>query len=383
MYDILVVGCGLTGMVIARFLAEKGLKVHIIERRNHIGGNLYTETHYETGVQIQKYGPHVFFTDNPEIEKYVNRFCETVPFYPECRTVIDGKAIPIPFNFESIDMLYNEDSAQKLKSALIEEFGENTNVSVLDVINSNVKEIHEYGLFMYDREYRKYTSKQWGLPIESIDPKVFMRVPVYISYKKHYLNPQYQYMPLGGFTELSRKMLEHPNISVQLETEALDGLKLESSKIKYDNFEGKIVYTGPLDSLFGFKHGRLPYRALEFTWKVIPKKKVMTTPIYVFPEADKYIRIVNYSQFPPQACEKSVIAIEYPLEYRANELCGNEPYYPTLTDESKAQFSKYENLAKEIKNLYPCGRLADFKYYNMDAAILRALDVANEIITKA
>lgn len=385
MHDFLIVGCGLSGMIVARELANHGKKVHIIERRNHIGGNIY-DYRDENGILIQKYGPHVFFTDHLEIEQYITQFVATYPFYPECRTYIGGKCIPMPFNFVSIEMIYEDEQyARQLKSDLISEFGEGSIVSVLDVINSNTKSIHAYGMYMYENEYRKYTAKQWNREIEDIVPSVFMRVPVYISYKKSYLRQKFQYMPLGGFTKLAERIVEHANISIELNRDALEDIRIDelTGQIFYheNEFDGKIIYTGPLDQLFGYRFGRLPYRALEFVYKDIPKKDTLSTPLSAFPESDKYIRITDYTQFPPQNFgDRALVAIEFPVEYRVNELCGNEPYYPTLTAESIAIYRKYRALADKIDVLYPCGRLADFKYYNMDMVIENALELVKKLL---
>lgn len=378
MFDVLIIGCGLSGIVIARDQAEKGKRVKIIDRRNHIGGNIYDYID-ENGVLVQKYGPHVFFTDDENIEKYITQYVPVYPFYPECRTYIDGQPIPIPFNFESIKKIYGEtEYAKELESDLINEFGIDSIVAVTDLLDSKKETIRNYGTYMYQHEYRKYSAKQWGKPIEEIDPSVFKRVPVYISNKKPYLRQKFQYMPEGGFTHMAAKMLNHKNITVELSVEALDHIKIINDKVFYDDYSGPIVYTGPLDALFEYQYGRLPYRALEFTWKRIDKKMALETPLSAFPEGDKYIRITDYTQFPPQECDNyAVIAIEYPLEYKPNELCGNEPYYPTLTDDSKKINQKYQMLGKKYSNLFPCGRLADFKYYNMDACILRAKEISS------
>lgn len=386
MYDYLIIGCGLTGMVVARELADNDKKVLIIEKRNHIGGNIYDYIDHN-GLLVQKYGPHVFFTDNENIEKYVTKFIPVEKFYPECRTYISGKAIPMPFNFNSIDIIYSDkEYATRLKEELEIEFGRDSIVSVLDVINSKNDIIHNYGMYMYENEYKKYTAKQWNKNIDEIEPSVFMRVPVYISEKKPYLKTKYQFMPVGGFTELAKSIINHPNITVVLEENALNKISIneEEKKIVYDHHYSKtVIYTGPLDVLFSYRFGELPYRALEFTWKVIERKYAPEAPLSAYPEGDKYIRITDYSQFPPQEFgDKALIAIEYPFEYKRNELCGNEPYYPTLTEESKAMFEKYKKLADEYHNLFWCGRLAEFKYLNMDSIIENALSLAKKIIEK-
>lgn len=377
-WDMLVVGSGLSGMVIAHEAAQCGKRVLILEKRDHIGGNIF-DYRDQNGVLVQKYGPHVFFTDDKNIEKYISQFVPVESFYPECRTYIEGKSIPMPFNFASIDILYEKEEAETLKEALLSEFAPKKIVSVMDVVNSKKEMIHEYGMYMYEHEYKKYTFKQWGIPIEKIDLSVFMRVPVYLSYKSAYLMKKYQFMPQGGFANLAVRMLDNPNIRVELCSDALPRLQLEPNegRIYFDDHVNiPIVYTGPLDALFAFCYGKLPYRALEFVWKTIDAEKGPPTPLSAFPETDKYIRITDYTQFPPQKADnKSVIAIEFPIEYDRSAWCGNEPYYPVLTEASETLISQYRLLAEKFVNLFPCGRLADFKYYNMDQAINRAIDV--------
>lgn len=384
MFDCIVVGCGLCGMIIARKMAEKGKKVLIIEKREHIGGNTYDYID-DNGILVQKYGPHVFFTDNDKIKEFINSFVDTIPFYAEYRTMIDGKAIPMPFNFKSIDMIYDNEEAEVLKAKLKKEFGDKEIVSVVDLIDSNDTMIHEYGMYMYEHEYRIYTAKQWGRPIEEIDPSVFLRVPVYISYKKEYMKQKYQFLPKYGFTKLAEKILDHPNITVKLNRNALELIQLDevNGNIYLDGkiLDAPLVYTGPIDELFNEKYGKLPYRALEFVWKTLPVDSYMETALAAFPEADKFIRVTEYKKFPPQKLDgKTVIAIEYPLEYDKTMPSGNEPYYPTLTKESQEINNKYREYANNFKNLYICGRLGDFKYYNMDAVIERAFNVYNEIL---
>ncbi|MBR5964563.1 MAG: NAD(P)-binding protein [Treponema sp.] len=387
MIDVVVVGCGLSGMVVARELAEKQMKVHIIEKRNHIGGNIFDYYNSE-GCLVQKYGPHVFFTNDEGIEQYVKKFVDIMPFFPEYRTKINGKYIPMPFNFASIDLLYTKEHAELLKGQLLNEFHNREIVSVLDLISSNVKEIHDYGMFMFEHEYRKYSSKHWNIPIDDIDPAVFTRVPVYLSYKREYEQHKYQFMPCGGFTKLAQEIINHENITYELNVDALTRLKLnlDEKKCLYvdTNNEEKaipIVYTGPLDELFSYKNGFLPYRSLEFVWKTIDSSKAPETEITAYPEGDKYLRITDYTRFPKQECKgKSFISIEIPVEYKKDELFGNEPYYPVLTEQTKKISEQYYDDCKVFSNIFFCGRLAEFKYYNMDSIINNAKKLADSIL---
>lgn len=339
------------------------------------------------GVLVQKYGPHVFFTDDHSIEQYVRKFSNVEHFFPQCRTYIGGQFVPIPFNFASIDMIYDKDDAESLKSSLQKKFEGKEVVSVLDVINSAEKNIHDYGTYMYEHEYRKYTSKQWNLPIEEIDPSIFTRVPVYMSYKKEYEKHNNQFIPEGGFTQLVKKILDHDNISVELNVDGILRIFMDekAGRCRYKELDGSfmdipIVYTGPLDELFSNKFGYLPYRSLEFIWKVVDSEDAPETELTAYPEGDKYIRITDYSRFPRQESGgKSVLAIEVPVEYKKAELFGNEPYYPVLKDESKQLYERYRNESIKYENLYCCGRLAEFKYYNMDTVINNAGKVAQKI----
>lgn len=383
--DVAIIGCGLSGMVIARELAEKGYNVTIFEKRNHIGGNIYDEVD-ENGFLIQLYGPHCFFTNEKSVMEYVSKFIDIDDCFVQCKTYINGKYIPMPFNFESIDIIYNTDAAVVLKNKLIKAFGENNIVSVTDLLESDDVDIVNYGRYMYENEYKQYSAKQWGRPIESISPEIFKRVPVYISYKKDYQSSKYQFLPKGGFTEFSKKLLDHTNIQVILNYDPIVNktLQIETSKaiLKYEgkSFMGPIVFTGALDSLFNNMYGKLPYRSLEFIWKTIDAEEYQETEIVAYPQMDKITRITEYKKLPVQKIiGKTKISIEIPFEYNPNAPIGSEPYYPINNDENNALYAKYENKLSSVVNIFKCGRLADYKYYNMDNVILKALNIADSI----
>lgn len=383
--DCIVVGSGLCGITAARKLAETGKKVLIVEKRSHPGGNIY-DFYNNDGVLVQKYGPHSFFTNNQEIKNFIESFVQTNDSFVECQTIINQKAIPMPFNFASIDLLYAPSNADKLKQKLKIAFDKREFISVTELLENSDPMIHEYGVFMYENEYRLYTAKQWGRPLESIDPSIFNRVPVYLSYQKSYQKHPYQFIPQHGFTDLVHKIVSHDNIILSLNNNALDHLMFSNDgAIFWDKkkINCPVLFTGPLDELFKYKYGILPYRSLEFIWKTFNVESYQDTAIVAYPQADKITRVTEYTKLPPQKIKgKTVVAVEIPFEYTPNAPFGNEPYYPVLTENSQKTFCKYVNESKKYSNLYTAGRLADFRYYNMDDAILRGWDIAKTIQEK-
>lgn len=384
MVDCIIVGSGICGSVAAREIAEHGKKVLIFERRNHVGGNVY-DYKDENGFLVQKYGPHCFFTNKGEIKEYIERFIETVDCFVKCKTVIDGKRIPMPFNFRSIDMIYDQKTAERLKKKLTGEFPDREIVHVTELLNSADPDVLHYGRYMYENEYKRYSAKQWGRPIESISQDVFKRVPVYLSYRETYQSHKYQFLAKNGFTDLVHRILNHPNIEVKLNVDFLDGLEMNEKDGTI--FRGgreitcPVLYTGEPDALFKFKHGTLPYRSLEFVWKTLNIKSYQDTEITAFPQADKITRVTEYTKLPYQVRDdKTVISIEIPFEYDRTAPFGNEPYYPIINDDNSASYMKYKDEAAIYPLLYLAGRLADYRYYNMDDAILRARETANLIV---
>lgn len=376
--DCLVVGCGLCGAVIARHLAEQGKRVVIWERRDHIGGNMYDYVD-EHGFLVQKYGPHTFHTKKKELYDYMCRFEQWQEYKLTCGAVWDGKYTPTPFNFTTIDTFFSPEKAAILKEKLKVAFSGREFATVVEVLEHPDPDIRKYAEYLFQNDYAPYTAKQWGVSPAEIDPSVLKRVPLRFSYDEGYFDDDYQVMPKHSFTRFFENLLSHPNIEVKLGVEALEHLQVQNGKLILDGqpVTFPVVYTGALDELFGGIYGRLPYRSLRFEWKHEEKESLQDAPVVAYPQEAGYTRITEYKKLPVQDRVGTSYAVEYPLPYREGEKL--EPYYPVLTAESQNQYAKYKKLADQIPNLVCCGRLADFKYYNMDQALERALEIVEKL----
>ena len=372
--DCLVVGCGLSGAVVARHLAELGKKVMIWERRDHIGGNMYDYVD-EHGFLIQKYGPHTFHTNEKALYDYMCRFEQWQDYQLTCGAVWDGKYTPTPFNFTTIDTFFPPEKADKLKRKLSAVFAGRETATVVEVLGHPDKDVRGYAEYLFANDYAPYTAKQWGVSPEKIDPIVLKRVPLRFSYDEGYFDDTYQAMPAHSFTCFFENLLAHPNISVQLEVDALKHLHIEHGQLYLDGAICRVpvVYTGALDELFGRVYGSLPYRSLRFEWNYEEIDSIQAAPVVAYPQEVGYTRITEYKKLPVQSGAGTSYALEYPLPYGTGE--DAEPYYPVLTKESQEQYKKYKDLAEGVENLICCGRLADFQYYNMDQALARALSI--------
>lgn len=380
--ETLVVGCGLSGAVIARHLAEQGKRVTIWDRRDHIGGNMYDylDSH---GILVQQYGPHTFHTNDKGLYEYMCRFAGWKDYRLTCMAEIDGKATPTPFNFQTIDDFYPHGKAEELKQRIREQFEGRKTATVVEVLENPDEQIREYARFLFDKDYRLYTAKQWGVSPAEIDASVLKRVPLRFSYEVGYFDDRYQVMPKESFTAFFESLLSHPNIAVELGVEALEHIRVaeDSRRLLIDGTPAAfpIVYTGALDELFGCSEGTLPYRSLRFEWKYEDIDSRQDAPVVAYPQAEGYTRITEYKKLPVQKVKGTSYAVEYPLPYCTDS--GAEPYYPVLTEKSQEQYELYRRKADLVEGLYCCGRLADFRYYNMDQALARALQVCEMIPT--
>lgn len=379
-HDIIIAGCGFAGATIACLAAQKGKRVLIVEKRNHIAGNMYDYID-DAGILVQKYGPHSMHTDQEDVYQFISSIGKWNPHILKARVMIDGQYTPSPFNFKTIDQYYSKEKAGKLKRRLRECYHGAKKAAIVELLSCTDPLIREYADFLFEKDYRPYTAKQWGIKPEDLDISVLKRVPVRLDYTDGYFDDKYQLMPEKSFTSFFEKMLESKNIEVRLNTDALNYIKItEDGTMEWEGYSMGIpfVYTGPLDELFGLKFGRLPYRSLWFDLQTHNIDSYQETSGVAYPMAEGYTRITEYKKLPIQDVPgRTTIAVEYPTVYGSPK--GQEPYYPVLTKESQNMYQEYEMCAKKVKQLYPCGRLAEFKYYNMDQVIKQAMDVYKKI----
>ncbi len=375
---IIVVGTGFSGSILARKIAEEcGRKVEVVEKRGHIGGNMYDE-YDEHGILVQRYGPHFLNTNKYWIIEYLSQYAELFPHNTKLLSFLDGQYIRLPFNFQSVQELIGAKRAETVLRKLRENFPGSDRVPILQIVDCPDREVSEFGTLLFEKAFRTYTSKMWGTDVNKIDKYVLERVPFAMNYDERYLNKDFQYLPKKGFTEIFRNMLDHPNIDVRLETDALEHIALEerTNKITYDADEVELlIFTGPIDELFQYKFGSLPYRSLDIRYESSESEDVLPSEIISFPQAEGKTRSTEYRKimFDDSGARGSVVATEYPLWYDPNAKVGNIPYYPVVTQESEALYGRYLEEAAKYKNLFLCGRLAEFKYYNMDVCIEHAI----------
>lgn len=372
-----IVGSGIVGAVLAAELAKKGHTVQVSERRSHAGGNVY-DYDDEYGIHVHHYGPHIFHTNDDEVYRYVSDNCELKDFNLVCGSVMDGKCVPTSFDFSSVDTFFPEE-AEEIKAHIKAEFGNRASATVLEMLESHDSYVRRFADFLYEKDYKPYTAKQWGIDPEKVDRQIFKRVPILFSYGSKYFSDKYQAMPVKGYMEFIENLLKTPGIELRLNEEALNRFSIRDNQVMDGGkpLDGVLIFTGALDELFSCKHGKLPYRSLRFEWKHEDIDSFQDMPVVAYPQAEGFTRITEYKKLPVQEVRGTTYAVEYPLPYKQGE--AMEPYYPVLTEESQELFQKYYEEAKQVKGLAFAGRLAEFKYYNMDQAIRRALDLAREL----
>lgn len=378
MFDSVIIGAGVAGCVAARDLAESGRKVLILEQRDHIGGNCYDEKD-EHGILIHKYGPHIFHTKEQKAYDYLSRFTNWYAFGHEVVANVHGKLIPVPFNLNTLHMVYEQEKADALEKKLIDAFGLESRVPILKLREHEDPEIREIADYVYENIFLHYTMKQWGQTPEQIDPAVTGRVPVLISHDNRYFQEPWQGMPLHGYTLMFEKMLDHENITVEIGVDARSRVTFSEGSVSLDGqaFTGDVIYTGPLDELFDCRFGRLPYRSLRFDFEYYDKPDYQGHSVVNYTVSEDFTRITEFKYLTGQQAEGTTIVKEYPFAYTG--AAGEIPYYSIANEANQKLYEQYRGLVEHIPNVWLLGRLAEYKYYNIDAMVLKALELTDKI----
>lgn len=387
-YDALVVGSGFAGSVMAREFADRSnMRVLVIEKKSHIGGNMYDELD-EAGLLVHKYGPHIFHTNDKRVFDYVLKFTDWYDYSHKVLADWYGTYMPVPFNKTSMEIAFGKEKAARLIEKLIDTFGDERKVTITELRSMKDSDLAEIADFVYENVFLYYTQKQWGLTPEEVDPSVTARVPVFVSRDDRYFQDTYQGMPKDGYTALFEKLLDHPLIDVCLDSDAESILELEFEgkgelaplseiKIKGHTFTGPIIYTGPIDELFLSRFGRLPYRSLDFVYETHDEEHVLPCGTVNYTVTEDYTRVTEFKYLTGQESPRTTIMKEYSRSY--DDPKNQIPYYAIINEENENHYQKYLNLTDSLTNFFPLGRLAEYRYYNMDVIIGRALELADKL----
>ncbi len=395
-YDALVIGAGFAGAVVAGELARRGGKnVLVLERRDHVGGNAY-DCLDEAGVLIHKYGPHIFHTNDKRVFEYLSQYTQwrryqhrVIANLPRdnSEAVPAGKKtdgrffFPVPFNLDSMKNAFGAEEGERLGQKLLEAYPAQSQVTILELRRNPDPEIAAIADYVYEHVFVHYTMKQWGQTPEEIDPNTTARVPVRLSRDDRYFQDAYQGMPLEGYTPLFEKILDHPNITVELGVDALKRLELTGGDIKLDGkiFNGPVIYTGQADELFSFRFGSLPYRTLDFGFETLAQDFFQPQGTVNYTVDEPYTRITEFKHLTGQN-KPGVTTIMKEFSKAYTGAPGEIPYYAIINGENNALYGQYAALAAKYENLHLLGRLAEYKYYNMDAIVARALALADTLL---
>jgi len=361
MFDYLIVGAGFAGSVLAERLAHgSNKKVLICDKRPHIGGNAY-DCYNDDGILIHKYGPHIFHTNSKDVFEYLSKFTKWREYQHRVLACVDGMLVPIPINLDTVNKLYG----MNLNSLEVADFFEKIREKRDTIKTSEDVVINAVGKELYEKFFRGYTRKQWGLDPSELDASVTSRVPTRTNRDDRYFTDMYQAMPLHGYTRMFENMLDSPNIKVLLNCDYREILRDVRFK--------EMVYTGPVDAYFDYRYGQLPYRSLEFRHETHDADVHQAAPVINYPNEQPYTRVTEFKYLTGQVHKKTGIVYEYP---RAE----GDPYYPIPRKENAELYAKYKALSDLLPDVHFVGRLATYKYYNMDQIVAQALTVYGKIV---
>jgi UDP-galactopyranose mutase len=354
-FDWVVVGAGFAGSVIAERLAsQRGAKVLVIDRRNHVGGNAY-DRYDDAGILIHQYGPHIFHTNSEKIFRYLSQFTEWRPYEHRVLAQVDGQLLPIPINRTTINKLYGLRLGTEEE---VEQFLAERAQPIETIRTSEDVVLARVGRDLYEKFFRGYTCKQWGLSPAELDKSVTARVPTRSNTDDRYFSDTYQAMPAGGYTRMFERMLKHPGIKVMLQTEWHEIRDIIPFR--------RVVYCGPIDEFFDYRFGKLPYRSLRFEHVTLDKEWHQPVAVVNYPQNEPYTRVTEYKHLTGQSHARSSLTFEYSSD-------SGDPYYPIPRPDHQQRFKAYERLANAMPSVTFIGRLATYRYYNMDQVVGQAL----------
>lgn len=360
MYDYLIVGAGLAGAVLAERLASKlDKKVLIIDKRNHIAGNTF-DFYNEDGILVHKYGPHIFHTNSKDVFSYLSKFTAWRPYEHHVLASVDGQLVPIPINQNTINTLYG----LNLSSEQVQDFYDSKAEKTANIKTSEDVVMNVVGKELYEKFFKHYTIKQWDLDPSQLDASVTARVPTRTNKDGRYFTDTFQAMPQQGYTNMFSKMLSHPNIHIMLNAD----YKSLVNDIHFD----KLIFTGPVDEYFDYCYGKLPYRSIDFKFQTLNQENYQAVGTVNYPMNQPYTRITEFKHLTGQQHDKTSIVFEYPT-------ADGDPYYPIPRMENNELYNRYKALATAEKNVHFTGRLATYKYYNMDQVVAQSLTLFKKI----
>ncbi|MDP4040222.1 UDP-galactopyranose mutase [Mycoplasma mycoides] len=379
-YDYIFIGCGLSTATVCAKL-PKNKRILIIEKREHIGGNVYD--HKKNDILVHQYGPHIFHTNDKEVFDFLNQFTTFNSYKNIVQAKIDDELIPLPVNVDSIKILFPNE-AEDFINYLKEKFPNQEQVTILEL--SQIDKYQHIYQTIYTRIFASYTGKMWDKKIEDLDVSVFARVPIYLTKRNTYFTDTYEGLPTKGYTQMVLNMLDSSNIDIVLNINITKHLQIKDNQI-YINDElitKPVINCAPIDEIFGYKYDKLPYRSLNIKFEELNNPNLQTTAVVNYPEHPKMTRITEYKNFYPEISndKNTIISKEFPGAFEQNSKEFSERYYPIPNDVSRDQYNKYVEESKKISNLYQLGRLAQYRYINMDQAVRSALDFADELIKK-
>ena len=362
MFDYMIVGAGLAGGVLAERLASHGgKKVLLVDKRNHIGGNTF-DYFNKDGILVHKYGPHIFHTNSKEVFDYLGNFTEWRPYEHRVLASVDGMLVPIPINLNTINQLYG----LNLSSSEVDAFLASKAESKDKILTSEDVVVSKVGRELYEKFFKGYTRKQWNLDPSQLDASVTSRIPTRNNRDDRYFTDTFQAIPLNGYTHMFDNMLNHPNIKVMLNTDYKEIRDLIPFK--------KMIYTGPIDYFFDNCYGKLPYRSLEFKFETLEQENFQSTGTVNYPNEHAYTRITEFKFLTGQKHPKTSVVYEYPKD-------EGDPYYPVPRKENAELYKRYQLLAAQEKDVHFAGRLATYRYYNMDQVVAQALTLYKKLLS--